>query len=206
MKARWIQSIAIYMLFCGNLSIAEDWPHWRGISRNGITQEDSGWDNGSWKTLDVAWKHAIGEGATSPIVVKGWLYTVGWRDGQDSLLCLNSTTGNLIWSKSYQAPKHGRYAVGDQGLYSGPTSTPEYDLATGMLYTRCWRSLEMLGCKSKRKTYLEQKSLWWVWYPDTSDGRPKTATALWSAFVYVDTSSNSVLQQMHPDSLYYDGI
>jgi hypothetical protein len=59
MKALWIQSIAIYMLFCGNVLIAEDWPHWRGISRNGITQEDSGWDNGSWKTLDVAWKHDV---------------------------------------------------------------------------------------------------------------------------------------------------
>ena len=145
MRALWIQSIAIYILLCSNSLIAEDWPHWRGTSRNGVIQEDSGWDNGSWQTLDVAWKHSIGEGATSPIVAKGRLYTMGWRDGQDDLQCLNSTTGKLIWSKSYQAPKHGRYAVGDQGLYSGPTSTPEYDLATGMLYTlgvdgdlKCW--------------------------------------------------------------------
>jgi outer membrane protein assembly factor BamB len=44
---------------------------------------------------------------------------------------------------------HGRRAYGDEGLYSGPTSTPEYDAETGFLYTlscdgdlNCWSTRE----------------------------------------------------------------
>ncbi|MEX0712581.1 MAG: PQQ-binding-like beta-propeller repeat protein, partial [Pirellulales bacterium] len=124
---------------------AEDWPHWRGPQRNGVVAEHSGFKGGEWPAGEAAWNKNVGEGSSSPLVVAGRLYTMGWRDGRDTVLCLDAATGNEIWHQSYPCPRFGRRAMGDEGLYSGPQSTPEYDAATRLLYTlsidgdlNCW--------------------------------------------------------------------
>jgi outer membrane protein assembly factor BamB len=125
---------------------AEDWPHWRGPSRNDLTAEGAVFVDGEWN-LQVAWRTGVGEGGSSPVVVGDRLYTMGWRDGQDFIMCLDAADGKTKWEKSYKAPQHGRLATGDEGLYSGPSSTPEYDAETGLLYSLgsngdlyCWNT------------------------------------------------------------------
>lgn len=125
------------LLWAISLSVAsaDDWPHWRGPSRDDRVAEDSGWDAGGWPLAKPAWNVNVGEGGTSPLVVGDRLYVLGWNDGNDKLSCLDTKDGKEIWSASYPCPQHGRKATGDEGLYSGPTSTPEYDALTGLLYT-----------------------------------------------------------------------
>lgn len=125
---------------------ADDWPTWRGLERNGIITEDSGWRSGAWK-LKQAWRRNFGEGSTSPIVVADRLYTMGWKNQRDHLYCVDAATGKDIWTVSYASPRFGRVSLGDQGQYSGVTATPEFDRATGLLYTlgidgdlNCWDS------------------------------------------------------------------
>ncbi len=60
---------------------------------------------------------------------------MGWQNGKDRLVCLDAGTGKPLWNVSYNCPRYGRHATGDQGLYSGPTATPEYDEKIGYLYT-----------------------------------------------------------------------
>ena len=126
---------------------AGDWPHWRGPNRNDITDESSGWSGGNWAAGEPVWQKNVGAGASSPLVIGGRLYTMGWSSGRDSIYCLDAATGREIWKQAYQCPKYGRRATGDEGLYSGPTSTSEFDLATGLLYSlsadgdlNCWDS------------------------------------------------------------------
>jgi outer membrane protein assembly factor BamB len=114
---------------------AEDWPHWRGAHRNGTTTEASGWNGERWIAPEPAWSKNVGVGSTSPIVASGRLYVLGWFNGKDTLLCHDAATGERLWSQSYNCPQFGRKASGDQGLYAGPTSTPEFDPATKLLYT-----------------------------------------------------------------------
>jgi len=113
----------------------QDWPHWRGPTRDGITGEDSGFDRGVWPPKNPLWERNVGSGASSPLVVGARVYVLGWRDGRDHLACLEAATGSELWTTSYACPEYGRHATGDQGLYSGATSTPEYDPQTGYLYT-----------------------------------------------------------------------
>lgn len=124
---------------------ADDWPHWRGIDRNDIIRESSGWSPDGWLAPDSIWKASAGEGSTSPLVISDRVFVMGWRDGKDVVSCLQAATGQEIWSVSYDCPKYGRKATGDEGLYSGPTSSPEFDGSTGFLYTlscdgdlNCW--------------------------------------------------------------------
>src|SRR5262245_42223867 len=110
------------LLFVLPALAAPDWPSWRGPSRNDLVSEDSGW-NGAW-TIKTAWRANVGEGCTSPLLVGDRVYSAGWRGGRDYIVCLNLSDGKVDWSQSYAAPQYARHAAGDQGLYSGITSTP----------------------------------------------------------------------------------
>ena len=111
-----------------------DWPHWRGETRNDISSEVSGWDGESWLKGQL-WKASIGEGSSSPVVVDGRVYLTGWSNHRDTIFCLDLGTGEQLWRQEYESPRYGRFAVGDQALYSGACSTPEYDAQSGMLFT-----------------------------------------------------------------------
>jgi hypothetical protein len=124
---------------------ADDWPHWRGSQRNDIVAESSGWGLGGWTKKNVQWTTQVGEGATSPIVVGPHVYVMGWKGNEDTVTCLNDASGVPQWRQSYRCRRYGRNAMGDQGLYSGPTSSPEFDTETGFLFTlscdgdlHCW--------------------------------------------------------------------
>ncbi|MCA9079333.1 MAG: PQQ-binding-like beta-propeller repeat protein [Planctomycetaceae bacterium] len=135
----------LMVLILGTAAFAEDWPHWRGPSRDGHSAEVSGWTDGKWPLGDVVWRANIGVGSSSPVVIDGKLYLLGWADGEDHLVCFDARSGEEQWRQSSPAAKFGRVATGDQGLYAGPCSTPEYDAATNALFTlgidgdlHCW--------------------------------------------------------------------
>jgi outer membrane protein assembly factor BamB len=124
---------------------AQDWPHWRGPDRNGVVTEPSGWGGSGWPLQQPVWTGKVGDGNTSPLVVQGRLYTLGWAQEQDNLCCLEASTGKEIWKKSYPCPPRGRHHLGDEKFYSGPIATPEFDSDTGFLFTlsidgdlQCW--------------------------------------------------------------------
>lgn len=119
-------------------SHGDDWPHWRGPARDGSSKSLSGSDAGAWKDKAgpvVVWSESAAEGSSSPIIVDGKVYTLGLDGDHDILQCKKLATGKTVWSQQYPAPRYGRHAIGDQGFYSGPSATPEYDAQTGYLFT-----------------------------------------------------------------------
>jgi outer membrane protein assembly factor BamB len=138
----WLATLA----FLSPTSLAAaDWPHWRGPTRDGLTTEPSGWADGRWLPDKPAWTGTVGHGASSPLVVGDRLYAFGRADGHDVVSCLDARDGKPVWSAKYRGPMYGRFHAGDESLYSGPSSTPEYDPKTKLLYTlgpdgdlRCW--------------------------------------------------------------------
>ncbi|MCI0682043.1 MAG: PQQ-binding-like beta-propeller repeat protein [Gemmataceae bacterium] len=147
---------------------AADWPHWRGPTRNGLSPEPSGYQNGRWNIDKAAWHTNVGKGCSTPIVVGDKLYTMGWKSGKDHVVCLDAASGKQVWSQSYPCPLFGRKALGDQNQYAGPSSTPEYDAATGHLFTLstdgdlcCWdtknRGAKVWGVNLHAKYKVQQR-------------------------------------------------
>lgn len=135
----------ISFVLLANHTLAADWPHWRGPTRDGISPEPSGYQDGRWNIDKPAWQINVGKGCSSPLAVGDNLYVMGWNSGKDVVACLDAATGKEVWSQSYACPLFGRKAMGDQSQYAGPSSTPDYDAATGFLYTlstdgdlNCW--------------------------------------------------------------------
>ena len=146
----------IVLLFClvaSQPGFAADWPQWRGPNHTDVTSDKSGWPKG-WPPKRL-WKKNVGYGCTSPILVDGRLYVMGWKGrrsgknpvGTDAVYCFEAATGRLLWKRSYHCRYQGRFRVGDTSRYGGPTSTPTLDTASGYLYTlsidgdlKCWNT------------------------------------------------------------------
>ena len=166
--------VGIFVLFVLSLHVgairSEDWPHWRGVRRNDISSEMSGWDGKVWQVQGIKWTKTLGQGSCSPLVVGQRVYDLGWNNGQDTLFCLDAETGKEIWQTSYKCPRYGRFKTGDEGLYAGPTATPEFDEQTGHLYT-----LSVDGHLNAWNTAEQGKQVWGLnLYDDYGIGqRPK---------------------------------
>ncbi len=103
-----------------------DWPQWRGPHRDGhaaaqplLTQWPDGGPGLKWTFQNA------GRGYSSVSVVGGKLYTMGARDGDCSVLCLDAKNGNLIWETRISRAGTGDDYLGGWGL--GPRSTPTVD-------------------------------------------------------------------------------
>lgn len=92
---------------------AADWPVWRGPARDGISAEKI-----TGTEVKELWKTQIGIGFASFTVADGRVYTTGHADDQDSVFCLDATTGKEIWKHAYPAE------LGDKYYEGGTSATP----------------------------------------------------------------------------------
>lgn len=101
---------------------ADDWPQWRGPSRNGISRE-SGWlDTWPKDGPPIAWKATVGLGFTSVVVSNGRAVTVGHAaEDKDTVFCFDALSGKEIWKHSYPAE------LGDKFFDGGTTGTATFD-------------------------------------------------------------------------------
>jgi outer membrane protein assembly factor BamB len=105
---------------------ADDWPCWRGPHHTGISEETGWLDRWPANGPPITWKASVGVGYSCVTVADGRAFTMGHRDGKDTVYCLNAVTGEVIWRHSYDAE------LGDLYFDGGPTSTPTYH--DGSLY------------------------------------------------------------------------
>ncbi|KKK96914.1 hypothetical protein LCGC14_2657990, partial [marine sediment metagenome] len=83
-----------------------DWPSWRGPEQNGISRETGiidRWDpKAPGTTGNVLWRNDALGGISTPIVMRGKLYTVvrsepGTSREGEKVVCADAATGKIIW-------------------------------------------------------------------------------------------------------------
>ncbi|MCP5541479.1 MAG: PQQ-binding-like beta-propeller repeat protein [Akkermansiaceae bacterium] len=107
-----------------------DWPRWRGPEGNDISPDKGvagSWPSDGPKKLWVYDKAGIGY--SSFIVVGGKLFTLGARDGDVVMICLDTNSGEEVWSTKISEDDGSGYSA---GWGTGPRSTPTY--SDGKLY------------------------------------------------------------------------
>ena len=129
-KRRTVALVYLYWLGTliavqADLSFAENWPCFRGPTRQGISHEEGiplKWS----ATSNIIWKTPIpGEGWSSPIVFDDRVYvTTSTNSGVSfRLLSLDRLTGNILWDKEVFQQKAGH----KQRYNSYASSTPVTD-------------------------------------------------------------------------------
>jgi len=117
--------VATFVAVTSESSFAENWPGFRGPTRQGISQEKD--VPVEWSaTSNIAWKTAVpGLGWSSPIVFDDHVFvtTATEKGSSYRLLCFDRRTGAVVWNKQVFAQKTGN----KQRLNSFATSTPVTD-------------------------------------------------------------------------------
>lgn len=98
-----------------------DWPQFRGPLRDNISQEKNLLPSWPENGPAVVWsRDGFGEGYSSVALVGNTLYTLGTRQGNETLFALDRETGAELWTVSL-----GRIFQDGQG--NGPRGTPTVD-------------------------------------------------------------------------------
>ncbi len=160
---QWITPLAASVaLFSASCLLAQDWPQWRGVNRDGKV---SGFTAPQiWPTnLTQKWQVKVGTGDSSPVLVEDKLYAFGRQETDEVVLCLDATSGQSIWEAKYPA---GRVVTGPAVRHPGPRSTPVvaagkvctlgvgvvlscFDAATGTVLWRKQPPNDFLGAATK---------------------------------------------------------
>ena len=98
-----------------------EWPMWRGAKADLISRE-VGWEF-AWPEAGPPklWTANVGIGFSSFSVADGRLYTMGHKDGNEIVHCLDAETGKSLWTHSYPC------LLVDNLHEGGPSATPTID-------------------------------------------------------------------------------
>ena len=113
--------IAVFFILTGFYQIAgaADWPNWRGVNYNGISEEKN-WDPLKIKQgVKPLWKASVGIGFSTISVSDGRAYTMGNTGSKDVneikhsdvVFCFDAKTGQQIWERWC----HVNYARAERG-------------------------------------------------------------------------------------------
>lgn len=123
-------------LFSVQSARADDWPQWRGPQRGGVWREEGILERFPATGVPVRWITPIGPGFSGPAVAAGRVFLMdrtvdrgaqaevktqwNFRDkttGQERVICLDETTGDIVWTHAYPCSYSVSYG-------SGPRATP----------------------------------------------------------------------------------
>ncbi len=99
------------LLCCSSVVAAAEWPRFRGPNGAGIAVGDEPLPS----QLDddhLLWKVTLPAGRSSPVVTNGRLYLTGMRGDNATTLCLDTSSGQLLWEKQAPRQEAGELAYG----------------------------------------------------------------------------------------------
>lgn len=126
---RTFPALLAVSLLTAHTASALDWPQWRGPQRDDLSAETGllkQWPADGPKQLWV-FKNA-GNAYSGPAIVGGKLFTMGTRDGNEVLLCLDAAKGTELWATPLGS-------ILDNKWGGGPRSTPTIDGAHAYVLT-----------------------------------------------------------------------
>jgi outer membrane protein assembly factor BamB len=91
---------------CPNL-FADDWPQWRGPTRDDVWKETGIAEKFSHKQIRLRWHAPIGSGYSGPAVADGRVFVTDRQTEpaeSERVLCFDAKTGKNLWAYSYECP------------------------------------------------------------------------------------------------------
>ncbi len=139
MQSKWSlplnpSAALLLILFSASIALADDWPQWLGPQRDSVWREDGILQKFPAAGPPVRWRTPIGGGYSGPSVAHGRVYLMdrqvsrdsaappdpmqrGMINGSERVLCLDESTGKIIWHYDYDCPYTMSYSA-------GPRATP----------------------------------------------------------------------------------
>jgi outer membrane protein assembly factor BamB len=137
----------------GDLSLAGDWPEWRGPVRDGISTEKGLPEKWSLAGDGLAWSAPFGS-RSSPVILGDHLYLLNtFTKGdvvQERLLCLNADTGKVLWERRFNVYQS------DVPMHRIAWASPAADPETGNVYVFAGGGTTLVGLSKDGKQLWER--------------------------------------------------
>ncbi|MCC6537255.1 MAG: PQQ-like beta-propeller repeat protein [Bryobacterales bacterium] len=105
------------LLLMPSALLADDWPQWRGILRDGKSPEKgvaAAWPAGG---PPLAWKaEGLGEGYSAVSVAQGRVYTLGQRGDTQYVMAFDEASGKKLWETASGGAYRERRGDGPRGV------------------------------------------------------------------------------------------
>ncbi len=175
-KSLFALAILLVAIGSGYRALAQDWPQWMGEQRDGVYHGNGLVDRIPEQGLPVLWRTTISGGYSGPAVADGRVFVTDYvsqnselknnpgardeHDGTERTLCLDFSSGEILWKVEY--PRH--YSI---SYAAGPRATPTVDGdrvyalgAEGDLLCMTVASGEILWKKQLADEFKSQTPLW----------------------------------------------
>src|SRR5687768_2273213 len=96
--------VAASLIWVASPTRAEDWPQWRGPTRDGVWAETGLVEKFAAERLEPKWRASVGSGYSGPTVAKGKVYLMDrltQPEEVERVLCFEEQTGKPLWTHSY---------------------------------------------------------------------------------------------------------
>jgi outer membrane protein assembly factor BamB len=109
-----------------NFAQADDWPQFRGATRDGAWKETGILQTFPTGGLKVRWRSPVGSGLSSPVIAQGRVYLIDSTREKpkawEGIHCFDEKTGEALWTHTYEV-QYPEWAF-QPGTRTGPGSTP----------------------------------------------------------------------------------
>ena len=158
--------VASVLFLSATGALADDWPQWRGLDRDGVWHETGIIESFAGPQLDAEWTAEISNGYSGPTVAEGRVYVtdrVVDPVQMERVLCFDATTGERLWTHEYTCRYHR------VGYPDGPRASVTiadgraYSLGT-MGHLRCLDAVsgELLWKKDPGTDYDVDRPVWGI--------------------------------------------
>ncbi len=107
---------------CGRKLVGDDWPQWRGPTRDDVWKESGIVEKFSAPQLPIRWRAAISSGYSGPTVAQGRVYVTDLLTEPrmaERVHCFDWKTGHSLWTFAYDcAYKNVGYVAGPRAAVS----------------------------------------------------------------------------------------
>ncbi len=89
---------------------ADDWPQWRGPTRDGVWRETGLVEKFAGPQLAIRWRAPVGNGYSGPTVAQGRVYVTDRLvepEQVERVHCFDENSGESLWSHTYACPYQG---------------------------------------------------------------------------------------------------
>lgn len=105
---------------------SQNWPQWRGPTRDGMVKEGSPWPKQiSKKKMPLSWRKKIAKGYPGPVTSDTLVFTVETKGKQEFVRAFDRVNGNQKWEAKWTGSMSVPFFAGKNG--SWVRSTPIYD-------------------------------------------------------------------------------
>ncbi|MCB9851023.1 MAG: PQQ-like beta-propeller repeat protein [Phycisphaerales bacterium] len=116
-----IAAVAVAVVFAQAATVrADDWPQWRGPTRDGVWHEKGIVEKFAEPQLPLLWRAPLGSGYTGPTVANGKVYATDRVIAPkqiERVHCFDAATGKTVWMHEYDC------AYRDVGYDAGPRAS-----------------------------------------------------------------------------------